>query len=342
MTVRHLLRARAEERGHKSADAEYCARVARTHARTFTLASYLLPAAKRRGAFALYAFCRIADDIVDAALEAPDAARRAEHARALAAYRREFEALLAERDGGPAQIGSPHRPIFRELRWTMERFGVPVAPLVELLDGVARDLHQVRYADWADLERYCHGVASSVGEMCTYVFGVADEAVLARAVPHARTLGTAMQLTNILRDIGEDARRGRCYLPADELEAHGLSVEAVLDHGARGDGVLAHDPRWQRFMARQVARARALYDEAAPGITMLHRDAQGCAAACSTGYAGILGVIERSGFDTLSQRARVGRVARAQILWGAWRYRASDARLPVGRPPLFESAAPAS
>ncbi|MCU0647872.1 MAG: phytoene/squalene synthase family protein [Gemmatimonadaceae bacterium] len=332
MTVFHLLRGRADEREHKSADTEYCARITREHGRTFALASRLFPGPKKRGAYALYAFCRVADDIVDAAVEAPTADARARHAAALAEYRAEFLALIAERDGAAPRIGTMHRPIFRELRWTMDTFHVPAAPLLELLDGVALDLAPAAYRTWADLERYCNGVASSVGDMCTYVFGLAPGATFARAIPLGRTLGTAMQLTNILRDIGEDARRGRCYLPLDELAAHDLTIDEVLDHGARADASLAQNPRWQRLMQLQIARARALYAEGEAGIPLLHPDARGCAAACATGYAGILGVIERAQYDTISQRARVGRVARAQILWGAWRGNGGELTMPVTQP----------
>jgi 15-cis-phytoene synthase len=337
MTVHHLLRARAEERELNTADADICARITRTHGRTFALASHLFPAAKKRGAYALYAFCRVADDIVDAAVEAPTEAERARHAAALGEYRAEFESLLAEREGGAPRIGTPHRPMFRELRWTIDTFDVPIAPLRELLDGVAMDLAPVAYADWPALERYCNGVASSVGEMCTHVFGLSRGASFTTAIPLGRTLGTAMQLTNILRDIGEDARRGRCYLPLDELTACGLTPHDVLTHGSRADGSLARDPRWHRLMELQIRRARALYAEGERGIPLLHPDAQGCAAACASGYAGILGVIERAGFDTLSQRARVSRMARAQILWGAWRNRPA-ADLPSSPAARFEIA----
>ncbi len=115
MTVFHLLRARAGEREHRSADTEFCARITREHGRTFALASRLFPAPKKRGAYALYAFCRVADDIVDAAVDAPSPEVRARHAAELARYREEFLSLIAERDGGPPCVASRHRPIFREL-----------------------------------------------------------------------------------------------------------------------------------------------------------------------------------------------------------------------------------
>jgi 15-cis-phytoene synthase len=293
----------AQERDRPD-DAQYCARITRRHARTFFLASRLLPAAKRRAAYALYAFCRVADDLVDEA----GTTGVAEQRRRLEGYRGKLQDAMAGRASGA---------VFREVARVSRQYEVPVSPLLELLDGVARDLEESRYADWDSLERYCQGVASSVGEMCTFVFGVEGGAEgLHRAVPYARTLGVAMQLTNILRDVGEDARRGRCYLPEDELAQHGLTARDVLLNRD-----LPRDPRWAAFMRGQVARARSLYRAASPGIAMLAPDARRCAAACATGYAGILTAIEALDYDTISTRARLGRVARLGVLWDAWRYR---------------------
>jgi phytoene synthase len=125
-----------------------------------------------------------------------------------------------------------------------------------------------------------------------------------------------MQLTNILRDVGEDARRGRCYLPDDALAGFGLSSADVLTNQALGA-----DERWRPFMAYMVGRARALYEAAAPGIALLAPDARRCASACATGYAGILGAIERAGYDTVTRRAHLGTARRAAVLWQAWRWR---------------------
>ena len=287
-------------------DVRHCARVVRSHARTFHYASWLLPAEKRRAANALYAFCRVADDLVDTA----PVAGTASVARRLAEYERALETALG---------GRPDGPIFRELHQVLETYAVPPVVLRELLAGVARDLHPVHYDSWRELVTYCEGVASTVGEMCTYVFGVqGGPAVRERALRYARTLGVAMQLTNILRDVGEDARRGRCYLPAEDLAAFGLRPEDVLQNAA-----LARDERWRPFMAFAVGRARSLYEAAAPGIAMLAPDAQRCASACATGYAGILGAIERLGYDTISQRAHLGTAARAEVLWRAWRWRST-------------------
>jgi 15-cis-phytoene synthase len=282
-------------------DAAYCRQIVRTHARTFWLASHFLGAEKRRSTFALYAFCRVADDLVDLAGPLPLEVT----ARRLEELRRSLHEALA---------GRPSGPMFRELYRAVSRHDVPSSILSELLDGIASDCSPRRFSSWAELHRYCEGVASTVGEMCTYVFGVVgDGRVRERALEHARTLGVAMQLTNILRDVGEDARNGRCYLPDDDLALFGLSRDEVLV------GVPAGDVRWIGLMRFQIERARALYESATPGIALLAPDARRCAAACATGYAGILRVIEENGYDTFSARARLGARARAAVLWTAWR-----------------------
>ena len=300
-----------------AADALHCERIVRAHARTFTLASYFLPAPKRRAAFALYAFCRVADDMVDVAARTDDAGTAGHVARQLDDYRRRLGAALA---------GRPAGPVFRELAWVTEEYGVPERTLYELLDGVARDLHPVRYETWPELARYCEGVASSVGEMCTHVFGVrGGPEARTRALRYARTLGVAMQLTNILRDVGEDARRGRCYLPDEDLATFGIDRDEVLH-----DRTLSRDERWRPLMAFEVGRARSLYEAASPGIALLSADSQRCANACAAGYAAILGAIEQNGYDTVSTRASLGNWARATILWDIWRARGAVGGAPAG------------
>jgi phytoene synthase len=278
-------------------DAVACAQITRRHARTFTLASRFLPAEKRRGAFAVYAFCREADDIVDGGGHSTEAA-----ARALDAHRRQMDAALD---------GAPGGPLFRELSWAVHRFGIPRDVLHELLDGVALDLAPRRYATWNELSSYCEGVAASVGAMCTHVFGVVSGGdTRARAIRYARTLGVAMQLTNILRDVGEDRARGRCYLPAEDLRAFGLRIDDVMT-----SDTLAGDVRWIAYARHEVARARALYAAALPGIALLSPDSQACARACAVGYESILGAIEANGYDTFSRRAHVGLLGRAALMW---------------------------
>ncbi|MEO8575606.1 MAG: phytoene/squalene synthase family protein [Gemmatimonadales bacterium] len=285
-------------------DAVQCERIVRRHARTFTLASYFLPAKKRRAAFAFYAFCREADDIVDRA-ESDDPRVTG---RLLQAHRRELTEALD---------GRPSGAVFREVRWAQREFNVSGEVLFELLDGVARDLEAPIYETWEDLGTYCEGVASTVGVMCAQVFGIQGGPRQQEiALAHARTLGVAMQLTNILRDVGEDARLGRCYLPSDELARFSLSREEVL-----GNPEVARDPRWHRLMTFEIARARTLYDRALPGISMLSEDSQRCAAACAIGYSAILDALEHIRYDSVSSRASVGNLARLGILWDAWRFK---------------------
>lgn len=284
------------------ADARECERITRHHARTFTLASRFLPAEKRRAAFAVYAFCRTADDIVDQAT--PFAGSPAD---AIARFREALDDALR---------GAPDGPVFRELVHAVAHFNLPPEVLHALIDGVARDLDGgARPASWLELAAYCEGVASTVGELCACIFGVpGGPADAARAMRYARTLGIAMQLTNILRDVGEDARRGRCYLPADELAAFGLDCADVLAGGAG----LTRDERWRPLMAFQVGRARSLYEAATPGLSLLAADARRCAAACATGYAAILDAIEAAGYDTLTRRVHVPLHRRAALLVRVW------------------------
>jgi phytoene synthase len=292
---------RREDDALALADAAECEAITRTHARTFALASAFLPAAKRRGAFAVYAFCRLADDIVDRHDGKAPAALKAE----LDAYRAGVAAALD---------GRPDGPVFRELLRAVRTYGVPAAVLEELLEGVARDVAPQRYRTWDELELYCQGVAASVGSMCTYIFGVSgNESHRERALTYARTLGVAMQLTNILRDVGEDAALGRCYIPDEVLAQFGFTAERVLS-----DKSIKDDPQWKALMKQEIARARALYRAAAPGIAMLEPDAQRCARACADGYAAILGAIEGNNFDSITRRARVGTLARAGLLWNVW------------------------
>ena len=293
------------------ADARECARITRAHARTFSLASKMLPPGKRRAAYALYAFCRVADDLVDNApasgahtYSAPDSHSR----EALEDYGRQLNAALS---------GRPSGPVFREVARVIDSYGVPADPLFELLAGVSRDLDVSRYESWTTLEAYCQGVASSVGEMCTHVFGVERHESLSAAVKHARMLGVAMQLTNILRDVGEDASRGRCYLPEEDLARFAISTNDVLGHGAS----LVTTVRWREMMEFEVARARSLYQASLAGIALLSLDSQRCAAACSIGYSGILDAIASQDYDTISSRASLGKRARAGVLWQAWKFK---------------------
>ena len=265
----------------------HCDAITQAHSRTFHLASGLLPGAKRRAVRALYAFCRVSDDLVDAPAANPDAA--------LADWRRRVQSAHPERDG----------PVLLAWADTQARYGIPALYIEQLLDGVARDLHQTRYATFADLAAYSYGVASTVGLMAMHIVGFDGP----EAIPYAVKLGVALQLTNILRDVGEDWARGRLYLPRDELAAHGLT-EADIAAGQP-------DARWHALMRFQIARARRLYAEALPGVRLLHRDGRFAIAAAEL-YAAILDDIEAHGMDVFNRRAHISTWSKLRRLPGIW------------------------
>jgi 15-cis-phytoene synthase len=261
----------------------------RAHARSFHAASIWLDATRRRSAMALYAFCRRLDDLVDE----PDAGDASRIARRLGEARFVLRALGAGRT--PLLARAPWHPHeLAALGDTIARHRIPIEPLLALVDGVEMDVVKTRYATFAELELYCHRVAGTVGLTLAPVLGYDDPVALS----HAADLGRAMQLTNILRDIGEDLARGRLYLPLDELRAAGIE-ESDLEAGRVDD-------RFRAFMCGQIARARACYARAVPGIRHLtgYR-ARLAVALMATLYQDILRVIERQGYDVFGRRASV-------------------------------------
>jgi 15-cis-phytoene synthase len=271
---------------------EHCRRLTAGHSRSFYLASGLLPRPKRQAARALYAFCRTADDIVDGGEAAP--------ATRLAAWRE--RALAAQ----------PPASDLVAVAWAdaRRRYAVPARYVEQLLDGVGRDLVQQRYRTFDELAGYAYGVASTVGLMSMHIIGYAGP----QAIPYAVKLGVALQLTNILRDVGEDRRAGRLYLPAEELAAFGLT-EADLAAGRV-------DERWRRFMRYQIRRNRRLYAEAWPGIALLNRDGRLAIRAAADLYRAILADIEAHDYDVFSRRAHVsawGKLRRLAAILGVAR-----------------------
>lgn len=265
-----------------------CRRITLAHSRTFYLSSALLPRLKRRAVRALYAFCRCTDDIVDS--QRGDAVGEMHRWRAAAS--------CAE---PPAD-----EPVLVAWAHVRSEYGIPDELPARLIESVSRDLHQTRYGAFDDLVDYCYGVASTVGLMSMKIIGFRSEA----AIPYAIRLGIAMQMTNILRDVGEDYGRGRIYLPQDELSGHGID-EGQIAQGFVDDG-------WRRFMQFQIDRARSLYASAWPGIVLLSPDGQFAIAAASELYSGILGQIERQDYDVFSRRARVSVTGKLSLLPGIY------------------------
>lgn len=252
-----------------------CRAVVRTHGRTFYFASQFLPPHRRRAIHAAYAFCRTADDIVDRAPTTGTALA----ARAL--------------DAWADEIDTPRDPIAVAFAAARAIYGVPVEPVRDLLRGVAMDLAPRHYATWDDLRLYCYRVAGTVGLMATPILGGTDPAALPRAVD----LGIAMQLTNILRDVAEDARMGRIYLPLEDLAAFDCDPGAILDGYGGG--------RFRELMAFEIARARALYDSARLGIPALCPAGKLTTLASAHLYGKILNRIEEQNYDVFAGRAYI-------------------------------------
>ncbi len=292
---------------------QLCHDVTRFHSRTFFVASALLPPANRRAVRALYAFCRVSDDLVDKPSWIDD--DTAENDWQLNALDDRRLALTRWR-----ALALDARPPLDEpvaLAWadTRARYHIPDGYAEQLIDGVARDLQQTRYETFDDLAAYAYGVASTVGLMAMHIIGFTGE----EAIPFAVKLGVALQVTNILRDVAEDWANGRLYLPLDELDAFGLSADDI----ARGVADGQVDDRWRAFMRFQIERTRRLYDEALPGIGMLNSDGRFAITAAADLYRAILSDIEAHDYDVFTRRAHIGKlgkIARLPRIW--WQSRA--------------------
>jgi 15-cis-phytoene synthase len=272
-----------------------CEKITSTHSRSFYLASNLLPNDKKRAVRALYAFCRVADDIIDQDSHQPE--------QKLHNWRE--QSLLSV----PSNGGVP-------LAWAETRlnYQIPQRYAEQLLDGIRQDLHKYRYLDFDELSIYCYSVASTVGLMSMHIIGF-DQS---EAVYYAVKLGVALQMTNILRDIWEDWLAGRLYLPLEELKAFGLSEADI--------GKAEVDDRWRAFMRFQIVRNRRLYQEAWPGIPMLHPDGRFAVAAAAGLYEAILDDIENHDYDIFTRRAHVSDSLKLRKLGGIFQ-RLKSARM---------------
>ncbi len=266
----------------------YCDAVAREHSRTFYMASSLLPPPRRRSVRALYAFCRITDDLIDQADGDLEAGLARWQACALAS---------------PPPCDDPVA-----LAWadTRARHRIPARYALQLVEGVTADLNRKRYASFDELAVYCYGVASTVGLMSMHIIGFSGR----DAIPYAVKLGVAMQVTNILRDVREDWEAGRLYLPQDELAAFGLTEDDIAAGRA--------DDRWRAFMRFQIERNRQLYAEAMPGIAKLHPSGRFAIGAAAELYRAILADIEAHNGDVFTRRAHIGTWGKLRRLPGIW------------------------
>jgi 15-cis-phytoene synthase len=292
----------------------FCSRVARREAKNFYHAFWLLPPAQRRSMCALYAFLRHTDDLAD---EPGSAALKTQ---ALGAWRVHLDAALAGEN--------PAWPGFLALADTVARHGIPVELLHEVITGVSRDIGALHFGTFDDLAEYCYQVASVVGLCCLHIWGYRSEG--GRAEKLAEECGIALQLTNILRDIGGDAREGRIYLPADELERFGV---------VPGDLAVAQEPneRLRSLLAFQAQRAGEYYQSARQLAPLVARIGRPVLLYIVGVYRALLDEIMRRDFNVLSTRISVSPWRKLGIGIRALLGQFADRDLPMAMPPEVES-----
>jgi 15-cis-phytoene synthase len=270
---------------------EYCQDKAAQSGSSFYYSFLFLPPDKRSAITALYAFCREVDDIVD---ECSDAAL----ARVkLAWWRCEIANLYA---------GSPQHPVTRALSKTIERFALSQEKFDEILDGMEMDLAQDRYRDFPSLAVYCRRVAGAVGESSAQIFGYSD----ARTLEYAHSLGIAFQLTNIIRDVGEDARRGRIYLPLDEMSRYNVKAADILNR--------RETPQLHKLIEFQTSRARDFYERAFASLPAADRKPQRAGLVMAAIYRTLLDEIAADGYRVLTQRTSLTPLRKLWIACRTW------------------------
>jgi 15-cis-phytoene synthase len=283
---------------------ELCRQVTASYAKNFYLGTQLMPETKRRAIWAIYVWCRRTDELVDG----PGSG--ATTPETLDLWEKRLESVFA---------GHPHDDLDVALVDTLARFPIDIQPFREMIAGQQMDLYRSRYETFEELNLYCYRVAGTVGLMSMSVMGV-DEANSAanwnwhwgNKIPkeEAISLGIAKQLTNILRDVGEDARRGRIYIPLEDLALFNYT-EADLFNGVI-------DNRWRELMRFQIQRARKLYASAEPGIKVLSPDIRWTVWAATMLYSRILNAIERNQYDVFQKRAYVTNFQKLQCIPAAW------------------------
>lgn len=268
---------------------EYCQEKAAQSGSSFYYSFLFLPPERRRAITALYAFCREVDDTVDECTEVAIARTK------LMWWRQEIGAMLA---------GSPTHPVTKALLPHLTAYALDTRHLLAIVDGMEMDLDQTRYLDFIALQRYCWHVAGVVGILSASIFG----ATRPETLQYAEKLGLAFQLTNIIRDVGEDARKGRIYLPVSELQKFNVTAADILN--AR------HSENFENLMRFQAQRAQAMYDEAFALLPREDRRAQRAGLMMAAIYRALLNEIERDGFHVLTQRISLTPIRK---LWLAWK-----------------------
>ena len=270
---------------------QYCQQQAAQSGSSFYYSFLFLPDERRRAITALYAFCREVDDIVDECSDAALARTK------LAWWRTEVEGLYA---------GRPQHPVTQALAPHLERFGIRQTLLNDILDGMEMDLEASRYPDFTALRQYIYRVAGAVGLLAAGIFGYRN----AQTLQYAERLGTAFQLTNIVRDVGEDARKGRIYIPDDELVRFGVSASDIL--------ALRQSDAFADLMRFQIERAQRSYAEAMEMLPAEDRRAQRPGLMMAAIYRALLDEIQRDGCRVLSHRITLTPIRKLWIAWRTW------------------------
>ena len=270
---------------------EYCQQKAAQSGSSFYYSFRFLPAERRRAITALYAFCREVDDVADEVSDVNIARAK------LGWWRTEIANLFQ---------GHPHHPVTKALLPATRAFGVDQSRLNEIIDGMEMDLTRHRYNDFESLKLYCHRVAGVVGQLSAGIFGYSNP----KTLDYAEQLGLAFQMTNIIRDVGEDARRDRVYLPQDELATFGVSTADIL--AARSS------PAFLQLISFQAERAKSLYSEAFRALSPEDRRPQRPGLIMSAIYRALLDEIERDGFQVLTQRISLTPMRKLWIAWRTW------------------------
>ena len=270
---------------------QYCQEKAAGSGSSFYYSFLFLPRARRRAITALYAFCREVDDTVDECRDLGVARSK------LAWWRGEVAALYA---------GRPSHPVTRALAGALPHFNLPQEHLLEIIDGMEMDLGTVRYPDFKALHLYCYRVASVVGLLAAEIFGYRDR----RTLKYAHDLGLAFQLTNIIRDVGEDARRGRIYLPLDELARYGVTEADILNG--------RHSDNFRALMEFQAARAAATYDKALAELPACDRKPQRAGLIMAAIYRTVLEEVARDGFRVLDRHLALPPLRKLWIAARTW------------------------
>ena len=270
---------------------DYCQQKAAASGSSFYYSFMFLEPPRRQAITALYAFCREVDDVVD---ECPDATlSRAK----LAWWRTEVASMFA---------GQASHPVTQALTTSIKNFALPQEQLLEIIDGMEMDLDFTRYADFKSLHLYCYRVASVVGLLAAEIFGYTDR----RTLKYAHDLGLAFQLTNIIRDVGEDARRGRIYLPQDELARFGVSETELLQ--------ATYSDNFRQLMEFQVERAQSHYEQAFAQLPQADRKAQRAGLIMAAIYRTTLNEIVRDGCLVLDRRTSLTPLRKIWLAGKTW------------------------